>query len=44
MEIFDLPHLERIRWCDEISKINQKMNRSSQSQKSDNPFSLDQFL
>ena len=25
-EIFSLNHLERIRWCGEISKINRKLN------------------
>lgn len=42
-EIFNMPHYERVRWCNEISKINQKMN-SSGSKKDDNPFSLDNFM
>jgi len=37
-----MPHSERVRWCDEISRINQKMNRGG-NKKNDNPFSLDNF-
>lgn len=25
-EIISMPHMERIRWCKEISKINSKLN------------------
>ena len=39
-EIFSLPHSERIRWCNEISKINSKINDSSGEQKPKNIFSL----
>ncbi|MBQ8687597.1 MAG: hypothetical protein IJ512_03480 [Ruminococcus sp.] len=40
--IFDMPHLERMRWCDEISKINQKLSRDSGGgSRSSNPFSLE---
>ena len=42
-EILQLSHLERVRWCDEISKINRKTNGASKK-KSDNPFSLDEFM
>jgi len=36
--------MERVRWCNEISKINQKMNNSSsKSSKDSNPFNLSQF-
>ena len=39
-EIFSLSHSERIRWCNEISKINSKINDSSGEQKPKNIFSL----
>jgi len=25
-DILDMPHTERVRWCEEISKINQKVS------------------
>ena len=30
-EIFSLSHLERIRWCGEISKINRRLNDTPES-------------
>jgi hypothetical protein len=38
-EIFELPHAERVRWCNEISKINCKINESNGSSKK-NIFSI----
>ncbi len=34
-EIFELSHLERLRWCREVSQINSKLN-----QEPENPFQL----
>ena len=39
-EILSLTHAERIRWCNEISKINSKINSASGEQKPKNIFSL----
>lgn len=30
-EIMGMEHKERIRWCEEISRINQKLNRNSEN-------------
>lgn len=30
-EIMEFPHLERIRWCNEISAINRKLNDEPQN-------------
>ena len=38
-----LSHMERVRWCEEISKINQKTNGVSKSKNND-PFNLDEFM
>ena len=35
-EIMNFSHMERIRWCNEISKINKKVNND----KDDNPFAI----
>lgn len=36
-KIMKLNHLERLRWCEEISKINSKLNREEPD---NNPFKL----
>ncbi len=30
-EILDMPHLERIRWCEEVSKINSRLNEEPEN-------------
>lgn len=39
-EIMSLPHIERVRWCNEISKINNKINTVSGHEEKKNIFSL----
>ncbi|MFH5187477.1 DUF6760 family protein [Paenibacillus sp. TAB 01] len=37
-EIMSMEHRERRQWCEEISRINKKMNSSEETQ--DNPFDV----
>lgn len=30
-EIFSMSHLERLRWCKEVSKINSKLNQEPEN-------------
>lgn len=35
-----MPHIDRIKWCGEISKINTKINASSGNEEKKNVFAL----
>lgn len=35
-----LPHIDRIKWCGEISKINSKINSASGKEEKKNIFSV----
>lgn len=39
-EIMRLPHIDRIKWCGEISKINSKINAASGNGEKKNIFSV----
>lgn len=39
-EIMRLPHIDRIKWCGEISKINSKINAASGNSEKKNIFSV----
>lgn len=41
--VWEMTHAERRRWCDEISRINRRINDSSESPRDGNVFSLDGF-
>lgn len=39
-EIMRLPHIDRIKWCNEISKINSKINAASGNHERKNIFDI----
>jgi len=39
-EILEMPHMDRIKWCSEVSKINDKINEASGTAEKKNIFSV----
>lgn len=39
-EIMQLSHMDRIKWCEEISKINSKINAASGQEEKKNIFDI----
>lgn len=39
-EIMSLSHMDRVKWCQEVSKINTKINAASGHEEKKNIFSL----
>ena len=39
-EVLGMNHLERLRWCREVSQINSRLNDDGDGGKQSNPFAL----